>query len=265
MSRRAHYRNASRTLRQAARDGRRARSSTRTTPSPPTRSASATTTGSPPSSPTSSTPTCWSCSPTSTALYDGDPEHARHLAGSPRCAAPADLARRRHRQRRQGRASAPAAWSPRSRPPGSRRPPASRWCSPPPPRRPTPSPAATPARYFHPHRQALRRPAAVAGARLHPAGPAAPWTTGRCARSSSGAPRCCRPGSPPWRASSPPGDPVDLRRRAGRARWPAASSTSTPRRSPSCSAGRPGSWPAELGPAYEREVVHRDDLVILHP
>ena len=31
-------------------------------------------------------------------------------------------------------------------------------------------------------------------ARLHPAAARSPWTTARCGRSSSGAPRCCRPG-----------------------------------------------------------------------
>lgn len=39
------------------------------------------------------------------------------------------------------------------------------------------------------------------------------------------------------------GDPVELRDTEG-TRWPAGSSTSTPRRSPSCSAARPGNWHA---------------------
>ena len=57
--------------RAAARARHRARSSTRTTPSRPTRSGSATTTVSPPSSPTSSRRTRSSCSPTSTRSTTG--------------------------------------------------------------------------------------------------------------------------------------------------------------------------------------------------
>ena len=57
-----------------------------------------------------------------------------------------------------------------------------------------------------------------------------------------------------------PGRPA---RRARPCRWPAGWSTTTP---PSCPAllGRSTrDLAAELGPAYEREVVHRDDLVLL--
>ena len=62
------------------------RSSTRTTRSPPPRSGSATTTGSPPWSPTWCTPTCWCCSPTSTACTTGHPARGRQHAWSPTCA-----------------------------------------------------------------------------------------------------------------------------------------------------------------------------------
>ena len=55
------------------------------------------------------------------------PQQARHLADR-RGARPRGPRRRRHRQRGQGRASAPAAWSPRSRRPGSPPPPASPSC-----------------------------------------------------------------------------------------------------------------------------------------
>ena len=58
------------------------------------------------------------------------------------------------------------------------------------------------------------------------------------------------------------GDPVDLADRAGA--WsPAAWSTTTPRRSPPSWAAPPAGSSTKLGPEYEREVVHRDDLVIL--
>ena len=128
VTRRGHYRNAHRTLDRLLDARRRARSSTRTTPSPPTRSGSATTTGWPRSSPTSSTPTRWCCSPTSTALYDGD----RRAAPAPRWIAevrgPADLA-----GVRVGRAGAAGVGTGgmvdqgrgrRASPPA----PASRWC-----------------------------------------------------------------------------------------------------------------------------------------
>ncbi len=72
MSRRAHHRNASRTLDKLLAMGA-SRSSTRTTRWPPTRSASATTTGSPPSSPIWSAPTCWCCCPTWTASTTATP------------------------------------------------------------------------------------------------------------------------------------------------------------------------------------------------
>ncbi len=71
-SRRAHHRNAARTLDKLLAMGAlpvvNENDTTRRT-----RSASATTTGSPRSSPTSSGPTCWSCSPTWTACTTATP------------------------------------------------------------------------------------------------------------------------------------------------------------------------------------------------
>ena len=60
-------------------------------------------------------------------VYDGDPSRpgTSRIARGARARGPR---RRRDRQRRARRASAPAAWSPRSRPPGSPPPPASPWC-----------------------------------------------------------------------------------------------------------------------------------------
>ena len=82
-------------------------------------------------------------------LYDGDPAHARHHPDR-RGARARGPGRRRRSAARAGPASAPAAWSPRSRRPGS--PPRAgipvvldlRRATP-----PTPWPAAPPARYFH--------------------------------------------------------------------------------------------------------------------
>ena len=58
------------------------------------------------------------------------------------------------------------------------------------------------------------------------------------------------------------GDPVDLRGPDGRP-WPAAWSTSTRPRSRCSWGARPHDLKRDLGAAYEREVVHRDDLVLL--
>ncbi len=66
---------------------------------------------------------------------------------------------------------------------------------------------------------------------------------GRCARSSRGASRCCRPGSRAWRATSPRVSPWSCGT-ARAARSPGAWSTTTPRSFPGCSAAPPGSWPA---------------------
>ena len=55
------------------------------------------------------TPTCWCCSPTWTRSTTGDPRQPGARPGSPRCAATTDLAGVDHR-RPAGPASAPAAW-----------------------------------------------------------------------------------------------------------------------------------------------------------
>ena len=261
MSRRAHYRNAYRTLRPAARRWAPSRSSTRTTPSPPTRSASATTTGSPPWSPTSSTPTCWSCCPTWTASTTA----TRARPGTSRIARGARPGGPRRRRASAAAGSAgvgtggmvtkveaariataagiPVVLTSRRR------------------RRATPWPGE-PGRHAASTRPGRRSadPAAVAGARHHARGARCTSTPGRCGPSWSAASRCCRPASTRRRrASSSAGDPVDLVDDNGHAvarglvnfdatEIPDAARPLHPR------TGR------ELGPAYEREVVHRDDL-----
>ena len=119
-------------------------------------------------------------------------------------------------------------------------------------------------RHVVPRRPAKRRPdaAAVAGPRDRAQGGRCCSTTARCGRSPSAGPRCSPAGLTGGRpAPSPP---------ATRSTWPdptawpspADWSTSTPRRS---RAGRQDLPPArrELGAAYEREVVHRDALVVM--
>ena len=98
VTRRAHYRNAHRTLRQAARARRAARRQRERHGRHRPRSGSATTTGWPRWSPTWSTPTRWSCSPTSTASTTAtrDAPARALIAEVPR--------RRRPRRRRIGRA-----------------------------------------------------------------------------------------------------------------------------------------------------------------
>ncbi|ADI10249.1 predicted gamma-glutamyl kinase [Streptomyces bingchenggensis BCW-1] len=58
-----------------------------------------------------------------------------------------------------------------------------------------------------------------------------PWTTVRCGPWWSAVPRCCRPVSPPWRASSPRGTRSSCATPRG-GPSPVGWSTSTPRRSP---------------------------------
>ena len=48
-------------------------------------------------------------------------------------------------------------------------------------------------------------------------------------------------------------------------RSPAAWSTTRRTSCPACSAARPTTSPASSGPQYEREVIHRDDMVLLGP
>ena len=85
-------------------------------------------------------------------------------------------------------------------------------------------------------------------------------TRARCRPWSSGASRCCRPASRRDGAFNA-GDPVDLVDTAGAAvarglvNYDAAELPGL--------LGGPRDLARELGPAYEREVVHRDDLVLL--
>ena len=125
------------------------------------------------------------------------------------------------------------------------------------------APASTVGTLFHPAPAAPGRPAVLAGPRHHAPRPAVPGRTARsppwCDRRKSllpagitavdGALHRRRPGGP-GRRRRPPGRP-----RAGQLRRGGAA-----RR---CSAAPPANCAAALGPEYEREVVHRDDLVLL--
>ena len=87
-------------------------------------------------------------------------------------------------------------------------------------------------------------------------------TPARCVPSPSGAPRCCRPASPGWPARSSPVTPST---------WSTSAGASVARGLVNYDAAElPGllgrstrDLARELGAAYEREVVHRDDLVVL--
>ena len=59
------------------------------------------------------------------------------------------------------------------------------------------------------------------------------------------------------------GDPVDLVDAGPARRWPAVWSTTTRSSCPALLGRSTVELAAALGPAYEREVVHRDDLVLL--
>ena len=113
------------------------------------------------------------------------------------------------------------------------------------------------------HRPAPPDPAAVAGPRHRAQGQRCCSTPAPCAPSSSAAPRCWRPASPASTGTFVAGDPVDLRRPRRRRRSPAGWSTSTPTSCPSLLGRTSHELKRELGAAYEREVVHRDDLVLL--
>ena len=243
-------------LRQAARPRRRCRSSTRTTRSPPRRSASATTTGWPRWWPTWSTPTCWSCSRTWTRCTTGTPSKPG-TPRSPTCGpsrtwrSPSAAPAGRGRHRRHGDQGRGGPDRDRFRDPGGADRGAARraalagdeigtlfhptGCAPRPgcsgsPTPPTPGVAAAGRRGGARRRRAPRL--AAAGRhhrRRRPFVAGDPWTWSTRTR---------RRGGP--RAG-------ELRRgRAARAAGPL-----DPRAR------------AALGAAYEREVVHRDDLVLL--
>ena len=124
-------------------------------------------------------------------------------------------------------------------------------------------PATTSAPGLRAHRLAARPPAALAGARDHPARAGCCSTTGAVAavvdRRKSLLPAGIVCGRGQLRRRRP-GRPV----RPGRAgRRPAGWSTTTRSSCPGCSGGPPTTSPASSARAYEREVVHRDDLVLL--
>ena len=139
------------------------------------------------------------------------PQHARHLAdrrgARARATWPASPSAARAR-----RASAPAAWSPRSRPPGSPPPPASPSSSPPPCHA---ADALAGARHRHvlpPHRHAAP-PTGCCGS-PHASTPQGALDPGRrrgAGRRRAPHARCCRPGSPAVEGDFTAGDPVELR------------------------------------------------------
>ena len=239
------------------------RSSTRTTPSPPPRSASATTTGSPRWSPTSCTPTCWCCSPTSTGSTTPTRRTPRQRRWSPTWPRRADLddvhvgstgaaglgTGGMHTKVEAARIATGAgipvvltAAEQAARRPGRR---AGRHALP----RHRPPPAHPAAVAGARHRAARARLVLDAGAvravverraSLLPAG--VTGVDGHVRRRRPGRPRRAATASPVARG------PGQLRRRGAARR---------------CSAAPPASSARELGAAYEREVVHRDDLVLL--
>ena len=84
-------------------------------------------------------------------------------------------------------------------------------------------------------------------------------TPGPCGRSPSGARRCCRPGSPACAGTFVAGDPVDLVDEAGRVVARGLVNYDA-EELPGLLGRSTRELARELGAAYEREVVHRDDL-----
>ena len=195
-------------------------------------------------------------------LYDGPPSRAGRAAAArrPRRRRPR---RRPHRRRRARPASAPAAWSPRSRPPGSPPGPASRSCSPPPTRRRPRWAAPSVGTLFH--ATGGRRPTRLLW--LAHATDAKGTAGPRRRRGARGhrAPRLAA-GRRRRRASTGAfvaGDPVDLVGRRRRRGGPRAGQLRRRRAPRAAGPLLAGSSSASSGAAYEREVVHRDDLVLL--
>ena len=259
VTRRSHYRNASRRSHGCS-SSAWCRSSTRTTRSPPPRSGSVTTTGSRPWSRTWCTPTCWCCSPTSTVCTTG-----RRRAGEP-ARSPTSRTWPRLDGVVVGRAGASGVGT------GGMQ---------------TKLEAARIATgagipvvlTSAEHARATRSPdAASAPCSTRPAAGGPPGSSGWPTRPRPRAHRArrrCRP-----RAHRAAGLAAAGRhhRRHRRRSWPATRSTCwrrTARWSPAgWSTTTPAELPAllgrstrdlarELGAAYEREVVHRDDLVVL--
>ncbi len=109
-----------------------------------------------------------------------------------------------------------------------------------------------------PGRRPHRVAAVLAAARHHAARPAACSTPAPSPRSSSGARRCCRPASPRWPATS---TPATRSSSSARTASPSPAAWSATTRADLPAAARP----QDRRPAAEfrREVVHRDDLVLL--
>ncbi len=112
-------------------------------------------------------------------------------------------------------------------------------------------------------RRAGGRRAVGSGSRTPPARAAASCsTTARCGPCRAGAPRCCPPGSPRSRASSTPATRSSSVASDGRvvARGLVAFES---RDIPDLLGRSTTELRAELGEGYDREVVHRDDLVLV--
>ena len=190
------------------------------------------------------------------------PGRARQRAWSPTWPRRGRPRRRRASAAPAPRASAPAACRPRSRPPGSPPAPASRWCSPPPTAPPTALAGEPVGTLFH--ATGRRRPTRLLwlahatepkGTLLLDAG--AVRARRRAPRLAARRRRHRRHRQLRRRRPGRPAGPDGV---AGR---PRAWSTSTPRRCPSLLGRSSHELKRELGAAYEREVVHRDDLVLL--
>ena len=234
------------------------RSSTRTTPSPRTRSASATTTGWPRWSPTWCTPTRWCCCPTSTASTPasrGRPGCASSSPRSPRWPSSPGSTSTRHRQPRRLRRHGDQDRRGRDRDqrghPGA----AGRG------HRASPTRCAGAARHALP-----RRPATARASRLF-------WL--RHATTPRGPAACSTPARSRAVVAAAHVAAAGRRHRASRASsTPASRSSSSAPTASSVARGLVGydaaDLPALLGhktadlPAeFRREVVHRDDLVLL--
>ena len=193
-------------------------------------------------------------------LYDADPGAPGQQCWCPRSATPPTS--RPSGSGRPGRpGSAPAACRPSSTPPGSPPEPGSRWSSPPPSGSRTRWPASRSARCSTPPVGAGRP--GCCGWRTRPSRSARCCsTTARSPRSPSAAPRCWPPGSPVCVGTFHAGDPVDI---AGPDGVPVARGLVNfdSGELPALLGRSSKDLKRELGAAYEREVVHRDDLVLL--
>ena len=113
------------------------------------------------------------------------------------------------------------------------------------------------------HRPAPADPAALAGARHRAAGARCSSTTARSRAVTQRRASLLPAGITGVDGTFVAGDPVDLVGPDGVAGGPRAGQLRRRRAARRCSAGPPSDLKRELGAAYEREVVHRDDLVLL--